>query len=310
MSWPPARRGRIWTRTSESNAIDAAVVAELVRGQRHGGDGVERDVEPVAVPERRRHQAAGIEQELELARLLEPVLVCHRATGPLCRRPVDAPDVVVRRPLAHRLEVGSEPERSPSPRAGIEQPPLTRGEREPPRRHEVGVDEQLGGSAPAAVGGAETAAAPRRGSRPPAARGGRDRVAISSPSIASVPSLGVNATPAGVTWRSATAWAAGTAAAIASRTGDPREMICGTRSAHGRLGPHRPGVEGDRGEQDDGRDRDQPEREQRARSARAPRARPRRAGSGSRPSHRGTGTEASALRSPRRCRSARARPPA
>ncbi len=94
---------------------DAAMVAELVGGQRDRGDRVEGRVEPAAVPERRGHQPAGVEQEHELARLLEPVLVGHRTADALGRRPVDVADVVVRRPLAHRLEVGPEPERPARP---------------------------------------------------------------------------------------------------------------------------------------------------------------------------------------------------
>ena len=58
---------------------DAAAVADHVGDERDGDRGVDRGVEPGAVGERRGHQPAGVDQQLDLAVLLDAELVAHRA---------------------------------------------------------------------------------------------------------------------------------------------------------------------------------------------------------------------------------------
>ena len=58
---------------------DAAAVADDVGDERDADRGVDGGVEPGAVGERGGHQAAGVDQELDLAVLLDAELVAHRA---------------------------------------------------------------------------------------------------------------------------------------------------------------------------------------------------------------------------------------
>ncbi len=95
-------------------------------------------------PERRGREAARVEQEQQVAVLLEPVLVAHRPPEPRRRAPVDLADVVVGLVVADQLELGAEAERAARGRALVAEAPAGDGEREPPRGREVGEDAQLG----------------------------------------------------------------------------------------------------------------------------------------------------------------------
>ena len=105
-----------------------------------GGGRIDGGVEPGAVAERRRHQAADVEHAHDVAVLLHPVLVAHRSSHARRGAPVDLADVVVGQVVADRLEVGAEPERPrvsrpgrgsgpAGPRARAATPPAGRGTR-------------------------------------------------------------------------------------------------------------------------------------------------------------------------------------
>ena len=108
--------------------------------------------------DRRGHQPAGVEQAHDVAVLLDAVLVAHRPADARGRLPVDLADVVVGQVVAHRLELGSQPERPSGAQARIAEPAASHRDHEPLRREHVGVDEEVG----AAVGVERARAEPER----------------------------------------------------------------------------------------------------------------------------------------------------
>ena len=93
--------------------------------------------------QRSRHQAAAVEHADDVAVLLDAVLVAHRPPHPHGRRPVDLADVVVGEVVADRLELRAEAERAARALARFAEAARAHREREPARRRQVGVDEQL-----------------------------------------------------------------------------------------------------------------------------------------------------------------------
>ena len=179
--------------------------------------------------ERRRHQAARVEQAHDVAVLFDAVLVAHRPADALGRRPVDLADVVVGLVVADRLELGSEPERPARAQAGIAE--LARGAARPrgaARRRRRGTR----GAAPAVAGErARARARAARGAGPPPAgeprrRGGaRSRRASSAPR----PTDGSISTSAGWAWRiSIAAGRRGVGLDRAAAAATPRENVRGT----------------------------------------------------------------------------------
>src|SRR5207244_1607289 len=79
----------------------------------------------------------------------------HRPRGARAGRPVQLPDVVVRDVLAHRLELGAEPDRAADAQADLLQVAAADGCREPEGARQVWVDEHLAVGARAVVPGAE-----------------------------------------------------------------------------------------------------------------------------------------------------------
>ena len=126
----------------------AAAVAELVGDERERGGGVELGVEDRGVLQRRGREPAGVDQQQQVAVLLEPVLVAHRPPEPRRRAPVDLADVVVGLVVADQLELGPEPERAAGGRALVAEAAAGDGQREPARGLQVGEDAQLRGPAP------------------------------------------------------------------------------------------------------------------------------------------------------------------
>ena len=92
--------------------------------------------------ERRRHEAARVEQAHDVAVLLDAVHVAHRPAGALGRGPVDLAHVVVGEVVADRLELGAEPERSAGAQARIAEPAAAQRDHEPLRGDHVGIHEQ------------------------------------------------------------------------------------------------------------------------------------------------------------------------
>ena len=145
---PPARRGREPAADLGVVHGHAAAVAELVGDERDHRDRVDRGVEPgdrVAprppaidrVDERRGHQPAGVEQAHDVAVLLDAVLVAHRPADARGGLPVDLADVVVGEVVAHRLELGAEPERPARAQPGIAEAAAAHRDHEPLRREHV-----------------------------------------------------------------------------------------------------------------------------------------------------------------------------
>ena len=106
--------------------------------------------------------------------------------------PVDLADVVVGEVVADRLELGAEAERAARPAARLAEAALADGEREPARRRQVGVDEQLGVARRRAWSQRrEAERARRRARRPAAACGARGAAATSCASSPPSASCGV-----------------------------------------------------------------------------------------------------------------------
>ena len=172
----------------------AAAVAELVGDERERGRGVELGVEDrhLVLAERRGREPPGVDQQQQVAVLLEPVLVAHRPPEPRRRAPVDLADVVVGLVVADQLELGAEPERSAGGRALVAEAAAGDGEREPARRPQVREDADLGLArrccGPSARARAGRSRASRRREHVPPAPGRRSRLAfsVSSPSRGSM----------------------------------------------------------------------------------------------------------------------------
>ena len=75
-------------------------------------------------------EAARVEQEQQVAILLEPVLVAHRPPEPRRRAPVDLADVVVGLVVADQLELRAEAERAARGGALVAEAPAGDGERQ------------------------------------------------------------------------------------------------------------------------------------------------------------------------------------
>ena len=101
-----------------------------------------------ACAQRRGHEPARVEQAHDVAVLLDAVLVAHRAPDAFGRLPVDLAHVVVGEVVAHRLELGAEPERAARAQPGIAEAAAAQRDHEPLRGEHVGVHEEVG----AAVG--------------------------------------------------------------------------------------------------------------------------------------------------------------
>ena len=121
----------------------AHAIAELVRCLGDGDRGIECDVEPRLVAERRSRQPAAVDEAHDVAVSLDPVLIRHRSAHPLGRPPVDLTDVVVVLVVAHRLELRSEAER-PATAAFRAQLAALGGTSETPGLRHIGIDDHLG----------------------------------------------------------------------------------------------------------------------------------------------------------------------
>ncbi len=121
----------------------ARPVAELVgrRGDRQHR--VEGNVEPCAPSHRRRGQPAAVDEEVHLSLALDAELIRHRVPDALGGAPVDLPDIVVVVVLAHRLELGAQPER-PATEPGAPITASLRSAREAPRARQVREHPDLG----------------------------------------------------------------------------------------------------------------------------------------------------------------------
>ena len=118
-------------------------VAHRVRDRRDAHGRVDSGVEPRQVTERRGHQPAAVDDADDVAVALDAIDVGHRPAQPLGRAPVQLPHVVVGRVVADRLEVGAEAERAARAPALVAEAARPHREREPARRRQVGVDDDL-----------------------------------------------------------------------------------------------------------------------------------------------------------------------
>ena len=179
---PPARRGRSSARTSRSKAIapqrsptSSATSATAASASSVASRTVPRGR---SAPRRDRQRGggepAGVDEQHEVAVLLDAVLVAHRPPEPRGRAPVDLADVVVGQVVAHELEVGAEPERAARGDALLAELAAADREREPAGGGEVGVDRDLRGLARPVVP-ARRAAAARRCASPTAGSSWRPR---------------------------------------------------------------------------------------------------------------------------------------
>ena len=147
----------------------AGAVAELVGDERQRGRGVEADVQDrgSVLVEWRRREPPGVEQEQQVAVLLEPVLVAHRPPEACRRAPVDLADVVVGLVVADQLELRAQTERAAGRRALVPEPPAGDGQRQPARGAQVREDAYVGRGPDAVVPARE----PERPRRPRRDRG-------------------------------------------------------------------------------------------------------------------------------------------
>ncbi len=206
----------------------AGAVAELVGDERERGGGVEGGVEDRRVVQRRGGQAAGVDQQQQVAVLLEPVVVAHRAPEPRGRPPVDLADVVVGLVVADQLELGAQAERSAGGRALLAEAAAgPRRARAVARCAGRGRPGRRGSRSPDGPSG-RASAARSRAWRPPGACGARGARRRRSRRAAASPSLGCTTSAAGAAWRTRTVPPAGGSAAISSLVGTPRESTSGT----------------------------------------------------------------------------------
>ena len=87
--------------------------------------------------------ATGIDEADDLAILLDPPLVAHRRSSTGSGAPVHLSDVVVRLVVANSLEIGAETQRTAAAPPFLGKTALAHGHRQPARRREIGIDDQL-----------------------------------------------------------------------------------------------------------------------------------------------------------------------
>ena len=301
---PPARRGREPAPDLGVVDGDAAAIAELVGDEGNHRDRVDRGIEP-GDRARCRVAAEPVTSGAAIRRPASSRQTTSRSCsirywlliGPPDARgglPVDLADVVVGQVVAHRLELGSEPERPARTQPGIAETAtpdaITRrcaantsgytSRSEPPSASNVQVPSPSGPCAPRRDRWESVSAAPVRDNLrvEPAPRGRRLDREVGRLRLAELDAPLRHR-------RRRSEWSRSRAARQLREQG--RSRCCGALAAGAGRGPCRP--RWPRSTIDRERDRDRPGDRQR-REARRPRARSRRAATGSRGRHRGTGT--------------------